>query len=70
VLALSFVSPLYAAVIELVPAGSVLVVQVALPPESVLTPQPERLVQVMVPVGMPAPGALAATVTVQVIDWP
>jgi hypothetical protein len=58
VLALLFVSPLYAAVIELVPAGSVLVLQVALPPESVLVLQPERFVQVMLPV------------TVQVIDWP
>jgi hypothetical protein len=54
----------------LVPAGSVLVVQLALPPESVLVVHPNRFVQVMAPVGVPAPGELAATVTAQVIDWP
>jgi hypothetical protein len=50
----------------LLPTGSVLVVQLALPPESALVLQPDRLVQVMVPVGV----SDADTVTVQVTDWP
>jgi hypothetical protein len=48
----------------------VVVEQVALPPESALVEHPVKPLQVMVPVGVPAPGVLAATVAVQVIDWP
>jgi hypothetical protein len=54
----------------LAPAGSKLVVQLALPLESAVTMQPDRFVQMMTPVGVPSPAELAATVTVQVTDWP
>jgi hypothetical protein len=52
------------------PFGIVLVEQIATPPESVLVVQPDRFVQVIVPVGVAAPGELTGTAAVQVINCP
>ena len=56
------------------PTPSVAVVHVATPAVIVTLPQPPMLVPPLLnatlPVGVPAPGALALTVAVNVTDWP
>jgi hypothetical protein len=70
VLPLKFPSPLYCTVIESEPCGKADVINVAWPLLSV--PMPIFVVvlskNVTVPVGVPAPGAAAATVEVKVTD--
>jgi hypothetical protein len=66
------VSPLYVAVIVWLATVSALVVKVALP-EVMATVAAKVTVpslKVTVPVGVPAPGAVAATVAVNVTVWP
>ena len=65
------------AVTEVVPAGSVEVVHVAVPllssaggPSVQVTGLPLLSEKATVPVGVPAPGATAATVVVNVTGWP
>ncbi len=65
------VSPPYVAVTMSAPAGRAFVLIVTLPPLSdavsgVVEPQ----VSVMLPVGVPPPGAVALTVKEKVTDWP
>jgi hypothetical protein len=65
------VSPLYTAVRECDPTPRVEVARVAVPPESAAVPTrvaPSK--KSTVPVGVPAPGATAATVAVRVLLWP
>ena len=66
------VSPPYTAVIEWLPTVRFEMLNVAVS-ELFSVPVP-RIVEpsskVTVPVGMPAPGALALTVAVKVTDWP
>src|SRR5205809_727354 len=72
VLTLKFASPPYDALIEWEPTASVLVTNVAWP-EPFRVPVPRVLVPsltVTVPVGVPAPGALAVTGAVQVTGCP
>jgi hypothetical protein len=53
------------------PIASAVVVRLAVPPESVPVPMVVTpSLNVTVPVGVPAPGATAATVAVNVSDWP
>ncbi len=52
-------------------ASAVVVVKVATPPLSVPVPSVvEPSLNVTVPVGVPAPGAVAEMVAVKVTDWP
>jgi hypothetical protein len=72
VLLAKFVSPPYAPVIECVPTESVLVLKVATP-EALSVPVPRVVVpsrNETVPVGVPVPGATAATVAVNITDAP
>ena len=71
VLARSFVSPPYTAVIECVATDKVLVVKVATPPLSVPVPSvAEPFLNVTAAVGAPKPADVAVTVAVKVTDWP
>ena len=67
VLALKLVSPSYWAVIALLPCVRAVVVRVAMPPLRVAVPRDVvPLKNATVPVGMPEPGLVAATVAVSV----
>src|SRR5437016_2649901 len=71
VLARSFASPPYTAVIEWLATDKLLVVKVAMPPLSVPVPRiVEPSLNVTVPAGVPKPGDGAVTVAVKVTDWP
>jgi hypothetical protein len=66
-----FASPAYSATTVLDPFVSVLVVNVAMPPDSVLAPPIMPLVRKFtVPLGVPAPGATGLTVMVNVTFVP
>ena len=70
-LVLKLLSPLYTEVIEWEPGVRLLIGRVPWPALRVTTP---KLVvpslNVIVPVGVPVPGALAVTVAVKITDWP
>jgi hypothetical protein len=69
VLVTKLVSPAYTAVIECDPTDSALVLNVAVPPLSVPVPIVVRpSLKVTLPLGVPAPGAVALTVAVKVTD--
>jgi len=71
VLVVKLVSALYVAVIECPPTASVVVVNAAVLPVRLTVPsEVAPSLNVTVPVGVPAPGATAATVAVKVNDWP
>ena len=71
VLPLKLVSPPYTAVILCDPTDSDVVLKVAVPEPSVPVPRVvDPSMNVTVPVGVPAPGATAATVAVNVTLWP
>src|SRR5216684_2488487 len=74
VLVVKLVSPLYTAVMLWAPIASELLLQVADPAASACAPQPVMVVpaslKFTVPVGVPAPGAVALMVAVKVTDWP
>jgi hypothetical protein len=74
VLVAKFVSPEYAPLRLCAPCANVEIVQVPVPPDSVAvqTAAPPLLLSVIttVPVGVPAPGATAATVAVSVTVAP
>ena len=71
VLLVKFVSPLYVAVIECEPMVSVEIESVAVFPASAPVPMiVAPSLNVTVPVAVPDPGATAATVAVNVTDWP
>ena len=62
----------YKAVIEWLPTASADVVKLATPePSSIPAPSGvEPSMNIMVPVGIPEPGALEVTVAVNFTDWP
>ena len=71
--ALKLALPLYVAVMACVPTLRLLVVTVAVPPESVpvrVPPPPPAMTKVTVPVGVPAPGETGATVAVMETGCP
>ena len=71
VLALKLPLPPYAAVMEWLATLSADVVKVAVPAVNVLAPNVVApSLKVTVPIGVPDPGAVAATVAVKVTDWP
>ena len=71
VLALKLPLPPYAAVMEWLATLSADVVKVAVPAVNVLAPNVVApSLKVAVPIGVPDPGAVAATVAVKVTDWP
>jgi len=71
VLPVKLLSALYVAVIECPPTASVVVVRAAvLPVRLTVATVAAPSLNVTVPVGVPAPGATAATVAVKVSDWP
>src|SRR5438067_8227813 len=74
VLVVKFVSPLYTAVMLWLPTFKVDVAHVADAAASACAPQPvielAPSLKLIVPLGVPAPGAVAFTVAVNVTDWP
>ena len=71
VLDVKLASPPYDTVIDWVATPRLEVVRLALPPLRVAVPRElEPSLKVTVPVGVPLPGAAAATVAVKVTDWP